>query len=216
MTAHDASDKSAPERSDATVIAEVLQGDRSQFAVLVQRHNQRAFRVCRAILRNDADAEDALQSAWLKAYRALASFRADSSFRTWMTRIAINEATSRLRQERKLTAMPVEETPMTPSDSPEQEVFTKELARMLEHEIDELPDGLRSVLVLRDVIELDTAETAECLQIGEENVRVRLHRARAALANRISTNALPEVWRFAGERCARILTNVMAQIEAGP
>ena len=216
MTAQDAIGKSATEPSDATVIAEVLAGDRGRFAVLVQRYNQPAFRVCRAVLRNDADAEDALQTAWLKAYRALASFRADASFRTWMTRIAINEATSRLRQQRKLTAIPVEEVTMTPSDSPEQEVFTKELARMLEHEIDELPDGLRSVLVLRDVIELDTAETAECLQIGEDNVRVRLHRARAALADRLSTDALPEVWRFAGERCARVLAHVMARIEEAP
>ena len=212
MTAHEARALAAAEASDATVIAEVLAGDRTRFAVLVKRYNQHAFRACRAVLRNDADAEDALQIAWLKAYRALASFRADSSFRTWMTRIAINEAATRLRQERKLTAVPVEEMSMKQSESPEGEVFTKELARLLEHEIDELPEGLRTVLVLRDVVELDTAETAACLQIAEENVRVRLHRARHALASRLTTSTLPEVWRFDGDRCARVLEYVMARI----
>jgi RNA polymerase sigma-70 factor (ECF subfamily) len=215
MSAHEASaERAAAEPSDASVIAQVLAGNRARFAVLVQRYNQRAFRACRAVLRNDADAEDALQTAWLKAFRALASFRADSSFRTWMTRIAINEATTRLRQQRKLAAAPLEEITMTESENPEREVFTKELARLLEHELDELPEGLRSVVVLRDVIELDTAETAECLQIAEENVRVRLHRARTALAGRLTGSALPEVWRFDGERCARVLAHVMARIEA--
>ena len=221
MTAQHAIPPPAPDPSDAEVIADVLAGDRGRYAVLVRRHNQRVFRACRAVLRNDQEAEDAVQVAWLNAYRALATFRADASFRTWITRIAINEATSRLRQQRRLSAVSEMEQPtMNDSDSPERQLFTKELARMLEREIDALPEGLRSVLVLRDVIELDTAETAGCLGIQDENVRVRLHRARQALAARLSSSAdelfgsaMPELWRFDGERCARLLDRVMEQIE---
>ena len=184
----------------------MLAGDRRRFAVLVQRHNQTLYRTCRAVLRNDHDAEDAVQSAWLSAYRALARFRADSSFRTWVTRIAVNESTTRLRQQKKLIDVPVE-IPRQPVESPADRTALKELAARLEHELDELPEGLRTVLVLRDVVELDTAETAAALGIEEENVRVRLHRARQALAL-----ALPEVWRFDGERCARLTERVMRAI----
>ncbi|MBA3462116.1 MAG: RNA polymerase sigma factor [Deltaproteobacteria bacterium] len=219
MTAQHAIPPLAPEPSDAEVIAEVLAGDRSRYAVLVRRHNQRVFRACRAVLRNDQEAEDAVQVAWLNAFRALASFRADASFRTWVTRIAVNEATSRLRQQRRLSAVALEQPRMNESDSPERTLYTKELAHMLEREIDALPEGLRSVLVLRDVIELDTAETAGCLGIEDDNVRVRLHRARQALAARLTTSvdeafgaAMPELWRFDGERCARMLERVMQQI----
>jgi RNA polymerase sigma-70 factor (ECF subfamily) len=220
MTAQHAIPPPAPDPSDADVIADVLAGDRARFAVLVRRHNQRMFRACRAVLRNDQEAEDAVQVAWLNAFRALATFRADASFRTWITRIAINEATSRLRKQRRLSAVPAMEEPtMNDRENPERKLYTKELARMLEREIDALPEGLRSVLVLRDVIELDTAETAGCLGIQDENVRVRLHRARQAIASRLTSSvdelfgtALPELWRFDGERCARMLDCVMAQI----
>jgi RNA polymerase sigma-70 factor (ECF subfamily) len=213
---------SAVEPTDVDVIADVLAGKPQSFGVLVQRHNQPVFRACRAVLRNDQDAEDATQTAWLSAYRALAHFRADASFRTWVTRIAVNEATSRIRQQqRRLAALPPHEREVTatlPSDSPEREVLGKELARLLEREIDALPEGLRSVLVLRDIVELDTAETATSLGIEPENVRVRLHRARQTLALRLSAMddllaaAMPDVWRFDGDRCARMLARVMAAI----
>jgi len=204
----------APEPTDAEVIAEILDGDRSRFAVLVRRHNQPVYRACRAVLRNDQDAEDAVQAAWLNAFRALRSFRSEASFRTWITRIAINEATTRLRKQRQLIS--TEDIAMPDTQSPERELVTKELSSRLEREIDALPEGLRSVLVLRDIVELDTKETADCLGIEDENVRVRLHRARQALAQRLSEPLealLPEVWRFDGERCARILSLVMAGIE---
>jgi RNA polymerase sigma-70 factor (ECF subfamily) len=205
-----------PEPSDQAVISEVLAGDRTRFAILVKRHNQRVYRACRAVLRDDQEAEDATQAAWLSAFRALASFRSDAAFRTWITRIAVNEASARLRTQRRLHALSAEDTiQMDSSDNPEHTVATRELARLLEREIDALPEGLRSVLVLRDVIELDTAETAECLGIHDENVRVRLHRARQALAQRLTApTALADVWRFDGERCARIQDAVMARIAA--
>ncbi|MBA3819570.1 MAG: RNA polymerase sigma factor [Deltaproteobacteria bacterium] len=204
--------------SDLDAITAVLAGHRQGFAVLVRRHNQAMFRACRAVLGNDTDAEDAVQVAWINAYRALATFRAESTFRTWVTRIAVNEASSRLRHRRRLSAIPIEETTMEQVSSPERDVQTSELSRLLEQQIDLLPEGMRTVLVLRDIIELDTAETAACLGIGEENVRVRLHRARQTLASSllpmvIDHTAAP-VWRFDGERCARVLAHVMGRIAA--
>lgn len=199
--------------SDAETIAAVIGGDDGQFATLVRRHNQTLFRACRAVLHDDAEAEDAVQAAWLSAYRALSSFRGDASFRTWATRIAVNEASSRLRGRRRLSLVPLEDS-MSGTADPERETLDGELGRLLERKIDALPDGMRAVLVLRDVIELDTAETAACLGIGPEAVRVRLHRARHALAESLSDTLAEKVWRFDGDRCARVLARVMAAIRA--
>lgn len=221
MTARHAISPLPPDPSDADVIADVLAGDKGRFAVLVKRHNEPVYRACRAVLRDDHEAEDAVQAAWLNAYRALASFRRDAAFRTWLIRIAINEATSRLRHLRRFDLVSTEGEAMTMNDdgNPERTVSGREISRLLEREIDSLPEGLRTVLVLRDVIELDTAETAACLGIQDENVRVRLHRARQALALRLASSVqhaldegVPDVWRFDGERCARILDAVVARI----
>ena len=199
--------------SDVETIAAVIGGDDEQFATLVRRHNPTLFRACRAVLHDDADAEDAVQAAWLSVYRALGSFRGDASFRTWATRIAVNEASSRLRGRRRLSLVPLEDS-MSSTGDPERAAFDGELGRLLERKIDALPDGMRAVLVLRDVIELDTAETAACLGIGPEAVRVRLHRARHALAESLSDTLAENVWRFDGDRCARVLGRVMAAIRA--
>lgn len=207
---HTAPNARGDERSDAEAIAAVVAGDRASFA----RHNQTMFRACRAVLRNEHDAEDAVQTAWINVFRALPSFRGDASFRSWVTRIAVNEASARLRNHRRLAQVPVQENTMDDSVRPDHTAFQHELGRLLEREIDALPEGMRTVLVLRDVIELDTAETAACLGIEAENVRVRLHRARQTLSQRLSdsTHAAADVWRFDGERCARVLAHVMAKL----
>ncbi len=197
--------------SDRDVIGAVLAGDRQAFAILVQRHNQALYRAARAILRDDVEAEDALQSGWVQAFRALPAFRGDASFRTWVTRIVVHEASARLRRRRQ--EVPIEEaTTMTADHDPARAAASEELGRMLERELDALPDGLRSVLVLRDVLELDTAETAACLGIAEEAVRVRLHRARRAVSESLVEQGAAEAWRFDGERCARIVDRVMSAI----
>ncbi|HVK84765.1 MAG TPA: RNA polymerase sigma factor [Kofleriaceae bacterium] len=220
MSAESVAVPAPPEPSDSDIIADVLAGDRRQFAVLVRRHNQPVFRACRAVLRDDQEAEDAVQTAWLNAYRALATFRRDASFRTWMTRIAVNEASTRLRDRRRHAALVEDGPPVNAGPSPDHQAIASELSRVLERELDALPEGLRAVLVLRDVIELDTAETAGCLGIQDENVRVRLHRARTTLAHRMHASmqelldaSLPDVWRFDGDRCARTLDGVLAAIE---
>lgn len=204
--------------SDAELVREVLSGARGAFAVLVRRHNQRLFRACRAVLRDDQDAEDAAQAAWVSAYRHLAGFRGDAAFATWVTRIAVREASARLRRrERPVLVAIAEDTVGDDHDhDPERAASSGELAELLERHVDALPDGLRSVVVLRDVLELDTAETATCLGITAEAVRVRLHRARHALARDlvgVVESTLPDVWRFDGDRCARMVDAVMSEIE---
>lgn len=215
-SAHTADSASAG--SDADLVGQVLAGARATFAVLVRRHNQRLFRACRAVLRDDQDAEDAAQSAWVSVYRHLATFRGDAAFATWATRIAVREASARLRRRDRPALIAIEEVTVPDDDDhdPERAASTGELGKLLERHIDALPDGQRSVLVLRDVLELDTAETATCLGIKEEAVRVRLHRARHALARDlvgVVESAVPDVWRFDGDRCTRMVDAVMAEIE---
>jgi RNA polymerase sigma-70 factor (ECF subfamily) len=206
----DALAAAADPASDAEIVARVLGGERAAFAILVRRHNQRLYRACRAIVRGDADAEDAVQAAWIKAYRHLATFRGDAAFSTWVTRIAVREATDRIpRTEPMLVAL--EEIDVHAEQDPAHATFATELGRVFERRLDELPDGLRSVLLLRDVLELDTAETATCLGIKEEAVRVRLHRARQALADLVGAG-LSEAWKFDGARCDRIVDGVMSAI----
>jgi RNA polymerase sigma-70 factor (ECF subfamily) len=208
--------QTVPEASDGEVIAAVLAGDTAQFATLLRRYNQALFRACRAVLRDATEAEDAVQAAWVSAFRGLAGFRADASFRTWLTRIGVHEASSRLRKRHRLALVPLEATAHVAPENPAREALNGELGRLLERQIDALPEGLRMVLVLRDVVELDTAETAAALDIGEETVRVRLHRARHALADAMSATILDRgissVWRFDGERCGRIRAFVMAAV----
>jgi RNA polymerase sigma-70 factor (ECF subfamily) len=201
--------------SDADLVGQVLAGDRGTFSMLVRRHNQRLFRACRAVLHDDEDAQDAAQAAWVSAYRHLATFRGEAAFATWVTRIAVHEASARLRRRERPALVALEEVTVPDDRDPERAASTGELGELLERHVDALPDGLRSVLVLRDVLELDTAETATCLGITEEAVRVRLHRARHALARElvgVVEAALPDVWRFDGQRCARMVDAVMAQI----
>src|SRR5688572_30061409 len=136
--------------SDAELVRKVVAGDRGTFAVLVRRHNQRLFRACRAVLRDDEDAEDAAQAAWVAAYRHLAGFRGDAAFSTWVTRIAVHEAFARLRRRDRFAVVAIEEVTVSDEHDPERAASTEELGELLERHVDALPDGLRSVLVLRD------------------------------------------------------------------
>ena len=197
--------------SDREVITRVLAGNHAAFEILVRRHNQRMFRAARAITRTDVDAEDVLQQAWLGVFKNLAQFRGDASFATWATRIAVNEAIA-LTRKRPMVAEVVEaETPV----SPDADLARSQLGALLEACLASIPQGNREVMVLRDVLELDTAETAACLGLTEEVVRVRLHRARAAVAAALTEQLADharEVYRFDGERCDRITTAVMANV----
>ena len=201
------------ELDDRAAIARVLAGDRAVFEVLVRRHNQRLFRAARAITRSDADAEDVIQQAWLDVFRKLAQFRGDASFATWATRIAVHQAVATTRK-RPLVAEVID----APSEvAPDAELSRAQIGALLESCLAGIPQGNREVMVLRDVLELDTAETAACLGLTEEAVRVRLHRARAAVAAAVTEQLADharEIYTFDGARCDRITALVMCNVLA--
>ena len=194
---------------DADLISRTVSGDRVAFELLVRRHNQRLFRAARAMLNADNDAEDAVQQAWLDIYRNLSTFRGDAAFTTWATRITINAAIRHARKRPALSEASDGET----EPGPEVALERAEMGRLLERCLAQLPQGNREVMVLRDVLELDTAETAECLGLTEEAVRVRLHRARATVAAALTELTLDRVYHFDGARCDRLTGNVMANIQ---
>lgn len=201
---------------DRDIIARVLAGDRAVFEVLVRRHNQRLFRAARAITRSDIDAEDVLQQAWLGVYRHLDQFRGDSAFPTWAVRIAVREAIA-LTRKRPIVAEVSEVADRASDESPDAELLRAQVSVLLEHCLDGIPQGNREVMVLRDVLELDTAETAACLGLSEEAVRVRLHRARAAIAAALTEQLADharEIYAFDGAQCAQVTARVMRVVLA--
>jgi RNA polymerase sigma-70 factor (ECF subfamily) len=200
---------------DEDLVSEVLSGRTARFGVLVRRHNQRLYRAARAILGDDAEAEDVVQDAYVRAFHALSTFRGDAAFSTWLTRIAVNEALARRRARNRFADVVPEEVPMATARTPERELADAELGRLIEKEIDALPDGLREALVLRDVEELPTAEAAAVLGLTEEALRVRLHRARKALAASVGEAlevATPRAYKILGARCDRISARVAAAL----
>ena len=196
------------ELSDQELVERVRGGAREDFEVLVRRHNQRLYRAARAIMKSDDEAEDIVQQAWLEVFRHIDQFRGDAAFTTWATRIAVNAAINHARKRPVIA----EVTDAIADDKPDEDLERAELGKMLEDCLGRLPQGNREVMVLRDVLELDTAETAGLLGLTEEAVRVRLHRARAAVAAELTERTIAKVYSFAGERCARITRNVMAAI----
>ena len=208
--------------TDQQVIERVLAGDTALYEIIMRRYNQRLYRVTRAILRDDAETEDAIQDAYVRAYQHLDQFAGHAAFSTWLTRIAVNEALRRLRLRRRSPQLEDsesdEEGPMTavePSPDPEQRASINELRQVLEEAVLELPDQYRSVVMLRDVEEMSTAETAEALDLTEQNVKVRLHRGHAMMRNHLyarvgdhGKSAFP----FMGERCDRVVFGVFARL----
>jgi RNA polymerase sigma-70 factor, ECF subfamily len=201
------------------VVAEARSGNRAAFELLMRRHNQRVYRVVRAVLRDDTDVEDVMQQAYLAAFAHLDQFAGASQWSTWLCRIAINEAIARNRHRKRLTYAEdgLEETVTDlwrqPSADPERLASNRELREVVEREIDRLPEALRMVIVLREIEGMTTAETASVLQIGEDVVKTRLHRARTNLRERIEKHVgeqLHEVFSFGNERCDRVVAAVLA------
>jgi len=206
----------ADSATDASVVTEVLGGRPERFEVLMRRYNERLFRVARAILREDAEAEDAVQQAYLSAYEHLAGFDGRATFGAWLTRITVNEALKRRRRQARARPMAVvPETPPAGAAEPERAADRARLRGLLERTVDTLPDTYRLVFVLRDVQELSTREAAASLDISEEAVRVRLHRARRALREAIELETdgmLPDLFGFAGERCDRMVRRFLGAV----
>ena len=215
---------------DAQLARRVQAGDEAAFELLMRRHNRRLYRLARSMLRNSADAEEALQEAYLAAFQAIARFRGDASLATWLSRIVANECLGRLRrQTRRHHIVPIisaatdgqedqdQEPCAMPSDDleePDRALGRAELRGLLERRIDELPDAFRTVFVLRCVEELSVQETAQCLDIAEATVRTRYFRARSMLRESLAQDmdlAERDVFSFDGGRCDRIVAQVLAQ-----
>jgi RNA polymerase sigma-70 factor, ECF subfamily len=201
-------------------------GDESAFERIMRRHNRLLFRTARSILRSDTEAEDALQEAYLRAWRSLGSFRADARLSTWLVRIVVNESLGRLRRRSAQvipleTAMDAADHPAPPwqeddpDRQPERVAMRAEVRRLMEARIDTLPEAFRSVFVLRAVEELSVEEVASVLEIPEATVRSRFFRARSLLREGLSRDidlAIADAFSFAGERCDRIVAHVLARL----
>jgi RNA polymerase sigma-70 factor (ECF subfamily) len=217
-----------PVLADVDLIGQVIAGDHFAFRTLMQRHNQLLYRTVRSIVKNEAEAEDAVQEAWLRAYRSLHEFRGESRLATWLVRIAVNEALGRLRGvARRAEVIPLDTTvdsatfagepnmQMPETERPDRLAERAELRRVLEAHIDELPESFRSVFVLRAVEEMSVEEVAAVLGIPESTVRTRHFRARSMLREGLAREvdvALTDAFSFAGERCDRIIAGVFERL----
>jgi RNA polymerase sigma factor (sigma-70 family) len=210
---------------DRLIASSIAAGDPSAFAGLMRQYNRRLYRLARATLRDRTEAEDALQDAYVRAFRSMASFRGDASLGTWLSRLVLNECFARLRRNvRRENVVPmvsasrhVESTHMIvdESDSPDSAVGRGQIRELLERKLDELPENFRTVFVLRSVEELTVDETAETLGIPEETVRSRHFRAKGLLREALAREldlAESNVYEFGGDHCDRVVANVLARI----
>lgn len=209
------------EQSDELIVRQVLDGNTAMFELLMRRYNERVYRTARAIVRDEQEAEDIMQQAYVNAFTHLRQFHGEARFSTWLTKIAINESLARVRRRGRYEVFDDGLTDVepfmshNPAANPERQAFAGELRRLLESAIDGLPDGMREVFVLRDVEGLSTSEVADALGVSDDVVKTRLSRGRAALRRALleSTGATaPEAFRFYRPRCDRIVQAVLARI----
>lgn len=208
------------EQRDEDVIRQVLDGNTAMFELLMRRYNERVYRAARSILRDEQEAEDVMQQAYVNAFTHLRQFNGSARFSTWLMRIAINESLARVRRQGRYEAFDDESNvepfmSRNPSENPERQAFTGELRSLLEWAIDTLPNGMREVFVLREVEGLSTSEVAESLDVSEDVVKTRLSRGRAALRRVLQERTgatAPEAFRFYRPRCDRVVSQVLARI----
>ena len=214
-----------PREDDLAIARRIAAGDRAAFIELMRRHNRRLYRLARATLRDDAEAEDALQEAYLAAYRSIAQFRGDANLATWLSRMVLNECLGRLRKSaRRQNVIPIvayedDMATTTPDvrEVPEQAFARAEMRALIERKLDALPEDFRTVFVLRAVEELSVEETAACLGIAEATVRSRHFRARSLLRESLAREidiAERDLFDFGGAHCDRIVAAVSARLDA--
>ena len=204
--------------ADFQIVQNILAGDLDAFEIIMRRYNQRLFRAARSILKNDVSAQDAVQDAYVQAYKHLPTFRGPDGFASWLTRIAINQALMLQRKQRPtedLYSASGDETMPSTTASPERHTDSHSLHIFLERAIDQLPAEFRSVFMLRAVEQMNVAETAECLALKPATVKTRYHRARKLLQHNLLEHlSLAEVqdFNFLGPRCDRMVRVVRQQI----
>lgn len=224
----------SPAEDEAALVRRIVSGDRPAFEILMRKYNQRLYRLARATLGDAAEAEDALQDAYLAAYRSLAGFRGDSALSTWLSRLVLNESLARLRRaSRRQNVIPLvsatpeiesemDSVPVPDEDLPERAFGRAQVRALLESKLDELPESFRVVFVLRSVEELSVEETAACLGVPEATVRSRHFRAKSLLREALARDldlAERDVFEFRGSLCDRMVARVLERLEreaAGP
>jgi len=199
---------------DETLIKIILDGDKKAFEYIIRRYNQRLFRTGMSILNNDADVEDAMQTAYINAYLHLDKFKNNSSFGTWITRIMINQCLGQIRKTR--SARNISQDNSINMVTPDSELHNKELSALLENAIEQLPEKYRLVFVLREVEDLSVKETAEVLDIAPSNVKTRLNRAKTMLKDHLKGYMKEHVYAFHLTRCDRIVDRVLAELKIIP
>ncbi|MGY3603864.1 MULTISPECIES: RNA polymerase sigma factor [unclassified Bradyrhizobium] len=220
--------KSAPAAAgDVELVKRALARDEAAVRAILKANNRRLYRLARGILRNDSEAEDVVQEAYVRAFTHLADFRGESSLSTWLSRITMNEALGRLRRERpgvEISSLPqgaleaqiIQFPLMSTADDPEKSMAQREIHRVVEAAIDELPEAFRLVFITRVVEGMNVGETAELLDLRPETVKTRLHRARAMLRDNVEKKIGPvimEMFPFAGRRCDRLTEAVLQRLD---
>jgi len=215
----------ADERS---LVERAKSGDQSAFRAIMEQNNRRLYRVARAVMKDDTEAEDVVQETYLRAFFNLSKFRGESSLSTWLTRIVLNEALGRKRKQRAMVTLETVETAqetsaqiiqfpaMTTETDPERSAAQHEIRQLLERAIDALPEPFRVVFVMRDVEEISIEEAAIHLGIRPETVKTRLYRARRLLRQSLGgqlASTLKDTFPFAGVRCARITEAVLSRLK---
>jgi RNA polymerase sigma-70 factor (ECF subfamily) len=211
------------ELRDEEVVARVLAGETALFEILMRRYNQRLYRISRVILRNDGEAEDVMQDAYVRAYEHLDQFAGRAAFSTWLTRIAIHEALARKRRGgrmEELDALTANGEAMfilkSSEPSPEAGTANAEARELLEQAIDHLPEAYRTIVILREMEEMSVAETAESLGVSDAVVKTRLYRAHAMLRKDLYARArgrTTDLYQFHAMRCDRVVKAVLERIK---
>ncbi|MER9327016.1 RNA polymerase sigma factor [Mesorhizobium sp. M0488] len=206
---------------DMQLVRRALARDGDAFRAIIKTHNQRLYRIARGVVRNDSEAEDIVQEAYVSAFANLGAFRGESSLATWLSRIVINEALGRLRKKRRTVPMPdnpqaeIIRFPLNPSDDPERTMAQRQILKLVEQATDSLPDVYRTVFVARVIEGLSIEETADLLGVRPQTVKTRLHRARALVRKALDDQIGPvllDAFPFAGRRCEKLTSAVMRRL----
>lgn len=204
---------------DAALVERAQQRDAAAFWLIIKRHNQRLYRVARAVLNDETEAQDVLQETYIHAFTHLPEFRAEARLSTWLTRITLNEALGRRRQRRPMVDLTDVKAMPAPSSvdqaDPEEATGLAEIRRLLERAVGGLPEHFRIVFVMRDIEDMSTEETALLLGLRPQTVKTRLHRARRLLREMLRDKlaaVFTDTFPFAGASCDRLMQSVLERL----
>ena len=208
---------------DTELARQVAARDHAAFSVLIRRHNRMLYRAARSILKDEAEAEEAVQEAYLLAYRTIGQYHGAAKLSTWLVRIVVNEAIARLRKRNRSAALSLRlhgdpDAGAAAPEQPERCAQRAQARRILQRKIDALPDAMRTVFVLRALEEMTVEEVSEALDIPQATVRTRFFRARRLLRKAMARElySFSEIFAFAGARCDAILATVLARLQYLP